>query len=262
MMTITDAARCDKRDGTPPKAWGVGDAAVIDRDEAERRILRAGWLADQTEDLRRAVLKVARLVHFPAGEFVFHAGDSAGGLYGVVTGGVGIHLPSDTEETVLTHVARCGVWFGYGPLVRGQKRSLSFSLIEPSLLIHLPLAAAEDIGRRSPTHQRALLSVSEYGMDIAVRVIDTLLIRKPDRRIAATLVRVLPPREEGRPVIGVALTQAQLGSMANADRQVVNRVLKRFEACGWTSVSYGRIDILDEAALRSFARTGEKGQTD
>ncbi|MCF1710996.1 Crp/Fnr family transcriptional regulator [Tabrizicola sp. J26] len=226
---------------------------MIDRGDAERRIARSGWLADQSEDLRRAVLKVSRLIHYPAGEFVFHAGDSAGGLYGVVKGGVGIYLPSEAGETVLAHVARCGVWFGYGPLTREQERTLSFSLVEPSLLIHVPLAHAQEIGARSPAHQRAILSVTEYGMDIAVRVIETLLIRRPDRRIAATLLRIAP-FDEGDPCAALLrLTQAQLGEMANADRQVVNRVLKRFEALGWLRVAYGQIEILDATALRSFA---------
>jgi CRP-like cAMP-binding protein len=231
----------------------IAQSAGIDRAEAERRVLRGGWLADQPEDVQRAVLKAARLIHHPAGEFVFHAGDSEGGLYGVVSGGVGIHLPSDAGETVLAHVIRSGVWFGYGPLLRGRERSLSFSLLEPSLLIHVPLAHAQEIAGRSPLHQRAILSVSEYGMDIATRVIETLLIRNTDRRIAATLLRVAPLRDGGSSSREVHLTQAQLGEMANAERQVVNRALKRLEANGWIRISYGRIDIVDDAALGDFA---------
>jgi CRP-like cAMP-binding protein len=231
----------------------IGPTAGTDRADAERRVLEAGWLAEQPEDVRRAVLKAARLIHQPAGEFVFHAGDDEGGLYGMVSGGVGIHLPSDTGETVLAHVIRSGVWFGYGPLLRGRERSLSFSLVEPSLLIHVPLAHAQEIAGRSPLHQRAILSVSAYGMDVATRVIETLLIRNTDRRIVATLLRVAPAHDDGRSPRGVRLTQAQLGEMANADRQVVNRALKRLEANGWVRASYGRIDIVDEAALRDFA---------
>jgi CRP-like cAMP-binding protein len=234
-------------------SW-VDETHIIDRADAERRIVRSGWLADQPEDIRLAVLKVARLIHYPVGEFVFHAGDAEGGLYGVVRGGVGIHLPADTGETVLAHVARCGVWFGYGPLVRGRRRSLSFSLVEPSLLFHVPLSSARDIGRRSPEHQRAVLSVSEYGMDAAARVIETLLIRNTDRRIAATLLRVAPVPDGAETGADILLTQAQVGEMANADRQVVNRALKRLEAHGWIGVSYGRIRIVDEVSLREFVR--------
>lgn len=227
---------------------------MIDRAEAERRVLQTGWLADQAEDVRRAVLKAARLVSYPVGEFIFHAGDAEGGLYGVVTGGVGVHLPSDEGMSVLVHVLRCGLWFGYGPLVRGRRRSLSFSVTEPSILFHVPLSHAQEIAHRSPSHQRAILSVSEYGMDVAAKVIETLLIRNTDRRVAATLLRVAPVPQDSSPSTDVYLTQSQLGEMANAERQVVNRALKRLEVKGWIRVSYGRIEILDIAALGSFAR--------
>lgn len=229
---------------------------LIDRAEAERRILERGWLADQSDDIRRAVLKMARKVLYPEGEFVFHAGDSEGGLYGVVTGGIGVHLPADTGETLLVHILRTGVWFGYGPLVRGRRRSLSFSLIEPSLLFHLPLASALEIAGRSPAHQRAILSVSEYGMDVATRVIETLMIRNTNRRIAATLLRVAPAWEEDHPGCEIQVTQTQLGEMANVDRQVVNRVLKRFEAEGWLQVSYRRIKVTNLSAIQEFLRAG------
>jgi CRP/FNR family cyclic AMP-dependent transcriptional regulator len=227
---------------------------VMDRADAERRVLRTGWLADQPEGVRRAILKIARLRRYPAGEFLFHAGDGEGGLYGVVSGCVGIHLPSEAGETVLAHVIRSGVWFGYGPLLRGRERSLSFSLVEPSLLFHAPLASLQGIAARSPAHQRAILSVSDYGMDIAIQVIAALLIRNSDRRIAATLLRIAPSRDGEPSSREVHLTQAQLGEMANAERQVVNRALKRLQAKGWIRVSYGRIEIVDDAALADFAR--------
>lgn len=124
------------------------------------------------------------------------------------------------------------------------------------MLFHVPLANAQEIAQSSHAHQRAILSVSEYGMDIATKVIETLLIRNTDRRIAATLLRVAPSFVEGSASTIVALTQSQLGEMANAERQVVNRALKRLEAKSVIRVSYGRIEIVNGAALRKFASEG------
>ena len=229
---------------------------VIDRSEAERQILMAGWLADQSEEVRRAVLKVARLVDYPVGEFLFHAGDDEGGIYGVVSGGVGVHLPSDYGETVLVQIVRRGTWFGYGPMMRPQRRSLSFSLVEPTLLFHLPLSHAQEIMQRSPAHQRALLSIAEYGMDIALRVIGTLMIKETDRRIAATLLQIAGPAVGDGSTLSALVTQSQLGEMANADRRIVNRVLRRFSDAQWLTVTYGGVEIVDRASLAAFARNG------
>jgi CRP/FNR family transcriptional regulator, cyclic AMP receptor protein len=229
---------------------------MIDRATAEQWVLRTGWLADQPEDVRNSVLKHARIVDYQASEFIFHAGDAEGGIYGVITGGVGVHLPSDEGIPLLAHILRCGGWFGYGPLVRGRKRSLSFSLIEPTLLYHLPLSHAQEIAQASLAHQRAIMSISEYGMDVATKVIETLLIRSTDRRIAATLLRIGPAPDDGCSVIEIIITQSQLGEMANAERQVVNRALKRLEVKGILRVAYGRIEIADRSALREFASAG------
>lgn len=228
----------------------------MERATAERRILLRGWLSEQPEEARAAILQRARLVKHDAGDFVFHAGDEAGGICGVVSGGIGIYLPTDSGELRLAHVGRSGVWFGYGPLIRGRRRSLSFSPTEATWLLQVPLPALQEIAATSTVHQRAILSIGEYGMDTAIAVIENLLIQNNARRIAATLLRVAPalePREGTKPD-EVFLTQSQLGEMASVGRQVVNRELQRLEAKGWVSVSYSRIKMLNRDALAAFAQ--------
>ena len=51
------------------------------------------------------------------------------------------------------------------------------------------------------------------------------------------------------------VTQSQLGDMANAARDVVNRSLGKLEARGWLSVGYRAITLTDPRALRSFAES-------
>jgi CRP-like cAMP-binding protein len=230
----------------------------MDRADAERRILQRGWLAEQMEDTRAAVLRSARLMKLAAGESIFHAGDEKGGICGVVTGGVGIYLPTGNGDFRLAHVGRCGVWFGYGPLIRGRRRSLSFSPTEPSLLMHVPLPALEEIAGKSLAQQRAIMSVAEYGMDTAIIIIENLLTRNHARRIAGTLLRVMPaPAEVDRGgSLEISLSQTQIGEMASVGRQVVNRELQRMEARGWLTVSYNRITIIDHGALAAFVQDG------
>lgn len=226
--------------------------------EGRRLILQEGWLAEQGEEIRVAVIQRARLARHEAGDFVFHAGDEAGGICGVVSGGIGIYLPTGDDDIKLAHIGRCGVWFGYGPMIRGRRRSLSFSPIETTWLMHVPLAALQEIARISLGHQRAILSVSEYGMDVAIRIIENLLIQNHAHRIAATLLRVIPRHDEHDDrQAGIVLTQAQLGEMASVGRQVVNRELRRMVDKGWIRSSYGKIAVLDRGALTEFAQGRE-----
>lgn len=227
----------------------------MERATAERRILQSGWLSEQPMETRAAILHRARLVKHDAADSVFHAGDEAGGICGVVSGGIGIYLPTESGELKLAHIGRSGTWFGYGPLIRGRRRALSFSPTEATWLLHVPLPVLQEIAAASPAHQRAILSIGEYGMDTAIAVIENLLIQNHARRIAATLLRVAPgPKENpGGAADEVILTQAQLGEMAAVGRQLVNRELQRLQEKGWISVSYGRIKLLNHKALAAFA---------
>lgn len=220
----------------------------MDRRAAERVVRRRGWLADQDEPFRVEVLAAARLVRMPPGGFLFHVADEPGGVYGLAAGGIGAHLPAADGEVRLADVLRPGTWFGYGPAVRGQRRSMAFSVIEESWLFSLPLSRVQEIARQSPTHLRSVMAMSEYGMDVAMAALGTLLVRATDKRVAATLLRVA---SDGQPV---RLTQAQLGEMANAERQVVNRVLKALAARGWLVAGYGQIEVTDRASLEGFVR--------
>ncbi len=85
--------------------------------------------------------------HVDDREFLFHAGDGPGGIDGVVSGGIGIHLPANNDETTLVHIGRAGLWFGYGPLLRGGERSPTFSVMEPSGLLHVTLPALAEFAR-------------------------------------------------------------------------------------------------------------------
>jgi CRP-like cAMP-binding protein len=230
----------------------------MDSAEAEQRILRRGWLSEQPEYIRAAVLRNAQLVRYAAGEPIFHAGDEKGGICGVISGGVGVYVPTGGADFRLVHIGRCGLWFGYGPLIRSRRRSLTFSPTEPTFLMRVPLPALQKIAGTSLAHQRAVLSVGEYGMDAAITIIDNLSIRNHARRIAATLLRVMhDPDETGVHVVtDILLTQTQIGEMASVGRQVVNRELRRMEARGWLSVSYNRITVLSRDALAEFAQSG------
>ena len=155
-----------------------------------------------------------------------------------------------------------GSWFGYGPIITRRQRILGFAAVEPSVALHVPLGALDKLATSDPGNLRALLTMREYGMDIAIATVADLLIPAVDKRIAATLLRcaAFSAAEPGRPLVVSGLTQAQIGELANAARDVVNRTLKRLEAKGWIEVSYRKITLLDPPALDSFCSSVGKLQ--
>ena len=87
------------------------------------------------------------------------------------------------------------------------------------------------------------------GQFIAAREIDR--INNPDLRVARNLAALVNPVLF--PGVGrlLNITQQELGYLVGLSRQRVNVALKRLEQAQWISVSYGGIQVLDLAALRS-----------
>lgn len=214
-----------------------------------------GWLARQPPEVQRAVLAKARPLALPAGQHVFHAGDAEGGVYGIVSGGVGVLVPGLGAALRLAGVIRAGVWFGHGPIMTGQARSLSFRAIEPSHVLHVPLPALRDIAASGPEPARAVGALSDFTIAIAIAAISDLLIPDSGRRLAAVLLRAAGV-DMGRPAAApapLALRQAEIAEMANLSERMTGRLLKRFAAAGWILPGYGGLVVTDPPGLHGYA---------
>ncbi len=227
----------------------------MERSGIEAVLTSRGWLAGCDPTFRRAVLDRARPVSFAANAFVFHAGDVAGGIYGIARGSFAIYVATGLASPAVATIVRAGLWFGQGPLVAGRRRMLSFRAMESSAALHLPLAAVRELTATSVAAARAFADLGSINMGVAVRTVSDLLIPKADRRIAATLLRVTRADEGERPEdpMGFRLRQAELAEMANASRRSVVRALSAFDARGLVALRHQRIAVLDAAGLAHFA---------
>ncbi len=230
----------------------------MDRAAAERCILGVGWLADRPKPFQLMILQRARLVEIATGDEILTAGDEGGGIYGVVSGGVGAYVPQELEGEKLARILRTGAWFGYGPFMRGRPRSMSFRIMEPSVLMHLSLATLNQTAHSSIENLRALSAMTEYGVDVALEIIADLKVTSSHRRVATALLRSMPPEANGADEgpLRIYATQDQIGELSNLTRDVVNRELARLTQCGAVALGYRYVDVLDAAKLRRIAFEG------
>ncbi len=222
--------------------------------DAKSAVLRSGWLSEQDKAFQAVVLERATLRTFAVGSRVFDVGDFRGGIFGVAGGAFGIKVPRRGGDDRLAHICRGGVWFGYDASLSRRHRNLAFVAVEPSIAFHVPLVALDQIAASDPSYHRALTKVASHGMDIAIATVSDLLIPNVQQRIASTLLRIASTHDAGQEGTAVisGLTQEQIGELANAARDVVNRTLKRFASKGWIGVSYKRIRLLEPASLEAF----------
>lgn len=226
----------------------------MDVAQARAFLLANGWLAEEETWLQKALLNISELRSLPAGSFTHHVGDPSGGVYGVVSGGIGVLLPSRNLELMLCHVLRPGVWFGHGPILTGKTRSLAFQAIEPSLSLYVPYASLQKLATEKPDVRLRLAALSERNFAFAINTIGDLMIPSSERRIAAVLSRISRPaadtQEQPYPV---RLSQSLLGQMANASRDRVNAALSKFSKKGWITVSFKLIEVTNLTALEDYA---------
>lgn len=223
------------------------------KSEAGRVLCSTGWLSSQSAELQREILRFGQVRRLKAGEAVHHSGDCAGGFYGLVTGGIATYLPVGHGAFQLATILRPGHWFGISPLMTGNPRSMTFQASESSSLLSVSLADVNRIVGSDVTRMRSIATLSEQATEIAVEVIQTLLIRDTDKRIAATLLRVSCACS--RPItasIDSKVSQSELAEMANTSRHSVSRALSRLENKGWIEVTYRQIRILKFSEVKDF----------
>jgi CRP-like cAMP-binding protein len=228
------------------------------RADSERILRSVGWLSHQPEKFQTKLLRHAELVELARDKDVFNAGDPSGGVYGIVDGAIGSFIPSNVAGLRLATIMRTGVWFGYGPLITGQPRTLAFHAYEPTVMMKVHLATVRRISLEDPEARLHLATLADQATTIAIRVVHDLLIRKTKRRLAATLLRVAGD-VDGRISSGkqIRLSQAMLAEMANTSRQSANQTLNEFEQSGWIAIGYEHVQIRNPASLKQFAYATE-----
>jgi CRP/FNR family transcriptional regulator len=102
----------------------------------------------------------------------------------------------------------------------------------------------EDWLQRVPAFRRFVLGQFATRMADLTALIDALAFHRLDQRLAQALLGQGPR---------VQTTHQQLADRLGTAREIVTRLLKRFEAAGWVALSRERIDILQPAVLRHVA---------
>ena len=218
-----------------------------------------GWLTEHPAEFRSLLIGEAVPVEARQGTFVFRRDDESNGLYGIVSGAIGVEGGHWRQTPLLGHIMRKGEWFGIKALLHGGPRELTYRAIEPTTLLFISRTQLVPLMQRDPAIAVRVGQLAEIGNRLGAWIARDLLTPDAGRRLAAVLYRVLGAGE----VVpddpqGFWLTHRQLGEMANLSRHHVGRKLASFEAEGWISCGYNRIRLLDAEALAAFAYGDEE----
>lgn len=225
-----------------------GRGPTLSRADAERIVCGAGWLPTTRPEFRAELLRHARLQHFAPGDVIFRFGDALGGIYGLVAGALRINTAPPDALPRLIHLGMPGAWTGEGCFLTGQPRRAEMQALGEAWLMHLPLQSMEQIAAADARAVRAFGSIAVQSVQVLIRIVHDLQTRDASRRIASVLQRAAWVGE-----LPIALSQTEIGIMANASRRQVSAAMKRFAEAGWIAATYRSITVVRPQALREYA---------
>jgi CRP/FNR family transcriptional regulator len=208
---------------------------------------------DDAADAEQAARRVGGLpVRFRAGETIFRPGDSARGWIVVESGRVRVGLTADTGREVVLYRLGAGdsCLLTTSALLR-QETMLAEAVAETDVAARLvPVAMFERLLAEDAAFRRAVLRNYAERVGELVVVIQDVLFHALPERLARHLIA---HAHDG----AVEATHQAIAAELGSAREVVTRVLNRFERDGLIRVERGRIIIIDPDRLaRSSATQG------
>jgi CRP/FNR family transcriptional regulator len=128
-------------------------------------------------------------------------------------------------------------------LFRSQPLSASGVTTRPTTLLLIPPPVFNQ-WLEAPAFRNEVLGLFAERMADLTGLIDAVAFRKLDQRLAAALL--------GRGQ-DIGITHQQLADELGTVREIVTRLLRRFEREGWVELAREHIHIIDSAALRTMA---------
>lgn len=207
------------------------------------KIDRLGWLAEQPEPMRQALLSAARLRWLAQGEWAHGEGDEVAGVLVVLEGRLRVFTQAPGDREALISVMGPGAAIGQSPLFGGGPRLVTPISAGRSLVLTLSDAALRRVATDWPEVWRMVAQLTYLQLRYLLLVAADRAALSPRAQLASRLLILSVDQEE------VAANQSDLAEMLGFSRKAVNGWLGELEAVGALRLGYGRIEIANRRAL-------------
>ena len=204
--------------------------------------------AEQLDRVRAAI----SVREFAAGACICRKGDPANAWLGVVDGLVKIHSLSPVGKSVTFAGIPAGGWFAEGSVLRGQPFRYDTVALRDSRIALMPEATFHWLLDTSIPFNRFLLKQLNERLGQFIGMVEHDRLLDPDARVARSLTALFNPHLYPDSDPHIQISQEELGYLAGASRQRVNRSLQVLGKAGLIKVDYGLVTVLDLDGLQRF----------
>lgn len=209
---------------------------------------QSGWLSEQPEEFKRWAISVARSKTLRDGKYLYHAGDTPKGIYGVKSGSLEIEFPLVAEASEMVSFLRTseGFWIGDAALLSRTNRIISIVSVGDCDLVFFPARAIKKLLAEQPHHWSSFYELIARNTLTVVRLLAESLSLTVKARVCRMLISLSENRLEAQ------ITQDSLAKMLGIARPTLRRCLLDLTATSAIEVGYGKIRILNKTVLEHY----------
>lgn len=158
---------------------------------------------------------------------------------------------SELGKEIAFGILEVGDTFGEMAMLDGELRSATVTALEPCTLLVLSRDAFESLISDYPSLAINLMVVLSHRLRHTSRLYQDSVFMEVPGRLAQFLLQFSSADSSNAdvPSLSVSLSQYELGTLVNASRESVNKLLMEWEGEGLIERQRGRIRILRPAAL-------------
>lgn len=211
------------------------------------------FFADAPPALRDRIVRSASSVTLQAGDVFYHEGDVRD-VFAVVGRGdirvfkitgsgreIGLYHVQDGEPCLVNMLC---VFLGRPAMASARVEATTEAVVIPAS------AFREWVNTEDSVRQFVFTTMARRLVEV-MTLVEEVAFRKMDVRLAELLLRRFA--QKGAAPRVTLTTHEELAAELGTAREVVSRLLKEFERTGIVAVSRGRLELRDEAQLRSVA---------
>jgi len=189
------------------------------------------------------------------GEYLFHAGDLARGLYVVQRGAVNVHRVNAAGKEQIIHIFRAGDSFAEAALASTTGYPADARAIEPTQVLLVQKDGILALVKRQPELALRMLASMSSHLRVLVLQLEDLTLKDVETRLANWLIKRCPnPQSEQPARIELTLTKRVLAAELGTVSETFSRTLAKFREQKLLSVKGKSVIVLSPASLNALLR--------
>ncbi len=205
------------------------------------------WFGSLEGSMRQTLVDAMLMQRASRGELLIRRGTPVDAWWAVLSGMAKLQTEGPDGRISAFLGVPAGDWFGEGTVLNGGLWRYDVVALRDTTLIGMPLPHFQTLYRTNLSFNHHLIQRLNLRLGQAMTAIEAGRLRSPEERVAQYLTMFC-----GAGVRKITLSQEDLGHLAGLSRQTINRVLKAFEAQGWISLEFSRVDVLLPEALEAL----------